>query len=206
MSWAYFADLRISLPIAAWERLQSVKPAGTTLAPGWSGLKDEHLEAAFGRPVSGDQTFAEILRWDLYSTRDALQHLETKGTTTSLRIATVLDKSLLDHAQPLAVLFEIARAEKGSGSLRLVNDGTASGEDGVELTLTAGKVKKTRLTDCWTIVEELGGELFASASSCPRRRPQRSRLQRSWLPRRRLRRRPRGRRWQRRGGDDRRVA
>jgi hypothetical protein len=176
MSWAYLADLRISLPSAAWERLQSLKPAGTTLAPGWFGLEDEELEACFGRPVSGDHRFAEVLRWDVYKRRDAIQRVEREGTTTRVRIATVLDKSMLGWAHPLAALFEIARAEKGSGSLRLVNDGTYSGEDGVELTLTAGKVEKERLTDCWSIVEELGAELFGSVRTPARRSLHRHRV------------------------------
>ena len=124
MSWAFLADLRIEIPTAAWERVRAMKPAEVTLAPGWSGLKDKGLEADFARPVTRGETFAETLAWDGYTTRDALQRVEIEGTTTKVRVVAVLDKSLLDYAHPLAALFEAARAERGSGSFRLVNDGT----------------------------------------------------------------------------------
>jgi hypothetical protein len=160
MSWGYFADLRLSLPTSAWESLQSRKPLDFRLEKGWSGLEDASLETSFGRPNTGAEDFANVLAWDCYEGPEAVKQVETNGDGTTVRVCLLLDKSLLDLAFPLASLFEAARASGGSGTLRLVNDGTYSGEDGVELELQDGAIAKKKLENCWEINERLANEIY----------------------------------------------
>ncbi len=162
MSWGYFIDLRIGLSTAAWNAVRGQKPADIALAPGWSGLKDREFEHAFSVPTTKTETFAEVLAWKCYTGKEAIERIESKAGVTTVRVCVLLDKSLLDLAYPLATLFQSARAAGGEGSLRLVNDGTSSGEDGVELALTKGAITSKPVGDCWKIVEQLGAELFGN--------------------------------------------
>jgi hypothetical protein len=161
MSWGYFADLRLSLDTAAWDQLLEQRPSAIQLDPGWSGLENKDLEEMFSRPNTGTETFAQILKWKCYTGKEAIETIETNADRTRLRVCLMLDKSLLDLAYPLATLLEAARGVGGEGSLRLVNDGTAVGEDGVELVLARGTISTQPIDDCWSIVEQLGAELFA---------------------------------------------
>lgn len=160
MSWGFFADLRLSLPDDTWELLRDRKPAAIRLEPGWSGLQDVELEAAFGAPNTSDETFAKVLRWKCYTGDQAISSVTSSENRTDLRVALLLDKSQLDLAFPLAALLSAARESGGEGSLKLVNDGTYGGEDGVELTLSDGVIAAAAVEDCWKIVATLGAEVF----------------------------------------------
>jgi hypothetical protein len=160
MSWGYFADLRLSLPTSAWSALQSKKPLEFRLDKGWSGLEDASLETRFGHPNTGVEDFAKVLAWDCYEGPEAIKDVESDGAGTTVRVCLLLDKSLLDLAFPLASLLEAARASGGTGTLRLVNDGTYSGEDGVELELRDGAIAKKKLENCWEINEALANEIY----------------------------------------------
>ena len=160
MSWAYFADLRLAVHDGAWARISARRPRDVTLAEGWSGLEEEALEEAFGRHSTKDDTFATVLRGEAYTAPETVHDITTVGDTTTVRVCLVLDKSLLDLAYPLATLLQAAREAGAEGSLRLVNDGTYAGEDGVELKLAKGKITKKKLRDSWKIVEALGAEIF----------------------------------------------
>lgn len=163
MSWGYFVELDVSLPTSALAGVRKKKPSDIALARGWSGLRDEGLEAAFGRRLTTNDTFAKTLRW-FDGGRPALpsvQREEAAGERTRLRVLTLLDKSLLDHAFPLVALLHEVRDAGGDGTLRLVNDGTSGGETGVELTITGREIVSRRLDDDWELAGRLGGELFA---------------------------------------------
>ena len=167
MSWGYFAELRVSMPTAQWRLLQKRPLAEFVLPAGWSGLKDKQLEASFLRPHSGKETLGKALGWKCYRGAEAVHQLEAGDELTSLRICLLLDKSQLELALPLAAVLEAARTSDATGSLRLVNDGTFSGEDGVEIAIAAGKRKTTRLKDCWELNEALAAELFEAIASKP---------------------------------------
>jgi hypothetical protein len=157
MSWGFFADLRLSLPTAAWTRVRARRPAEIPLAAGWSGLEDTGLEHAFGRPSTKQQTFADVLAWDW---RGAIVEVAADGGRTRVRVCAMLDKSELELAQPLAALLDAARDEGGEGSLRLVNDGTSGAENGVERTLAGGHLTSAPLEDYESILEELAVEIL----------------------------------------------
>jgi hypothetical protein len=161
MSWGYFADLRLTLATRAWKELLALKPHEVALVEGWSGLKDRELERSFARPISrGAETLASVLKLRAYRPPAALQAIETKGEQTRVRLLTLLDKSLLDLAQPLAASLTAAQAVGARGTLTLVNDGTYSGEDGVELVLDEQGITSGLIEDCWPLVDELGDLLF----------------------------------------------
>jgi hypothetical protein len=164
MSWGYFVDLKLTLKTTAWKKLRDAKPGDTALEPGWSGLEEPSLEKAFGRPWSEDESFVKILKGRAYHGEDTVLHIDEREGMTAVRICLMLDKSTLEQAYPLAALLYAAR-DAGSGSLRIVNDGTAAGEEGVEITLAKKKITKTAIEDSFVIAEELMAELYGDLVS-----------------------------------------
>jgi len=158
MSWAFLADLDVTLPAQAWTRIQAKRPRDISLAKGWSGLEEATLEDAFGRPLRSAETFAQVIAWDWG--KDAIVVDEVTGDGARVRVCAALDKSLLDMAFPLAALLEAARSEGGAGSLRLVNDGTSGAEAGSEMILAGGRIEATPLDDFEELLEELAGEML----------------------------------------------
>ncbi len=160
MSWGYFGDLRLTLATSEWARINQTKPIDIPLKAGWSGLAERNLEEAFGNAFSPQDSFAKILAGAGYHAREVVHTVATKGKATTIRICLMLEKSILEMAYPLATLFLAAQSAGGTGTLRFVNDGSASGEDGVILTLANGKITKKKIDDCWPLAEELGHELY----------------------------------------------
>jgi hypothetical protein len=158
MSWGYFVDLDVSLATDAYERILKKKPNDFALKPGWSGLEDRELEAAFGRPNTKDR-FEQVLAGEDYKTSDGLFEVERDKGKTHLRVCLLCDKSLLDLAYPLATFFEAARQEGASGTLRFISDVSSTDEDGVRLTIRGNTVKKEPIDDCESAVMELAKEI-----------------------------------------------
>jgi hypothetical protein len=176
MSWGYFVELNLTLPAATLAALKKKKPADVALPVGWSGLRDAGLETAFGRRLTTRETFARTLKWfDATPSLPALQREEAVGESTSLRVLTMLEKSVLDHAFPLAALFHAARETGGTGTLRFLHDGTSNGEAGVELTLANGEIVARRLDEEWERVGQLGEELFAKREHATTKTPKSAR-------------------------------
>lgn len=164
MSWGYFADLQLTVPTKAWAELRARTPGAVTLERGWSGLEDQELESAFSQPFAVGDTFARILAGPAFNTAEALNRAAADGAGTSARVCLMLDKSSLELAYAMAALFHAARSVDGTkGTFRLVNDGTYSGESGVVLTLSDGKIAKERIKDLFALVDELAAEIFAAA-------------------------------------------
>ncbi|MBX3273689.1 MAG: hypothetical protein KF729_25720 [Sandaracinaceae bacterium] len=166
MSWGYIADFRLTVDSAAWTRLSRLRPSEVTLRAGWSGLRDRALEEAFGRPTGRDETFAELLEWPAYH-RESVHEVALDGPTATVRVCLVLEKSQLELCQPLATLLHAAKREPATGALRLVNDGTYDGEDGVHLSLSEGEVRKTKLRHHAAALEELSTELIERLQATP---------------------------------------
>jgi hypothetical protein len=163
MSWGYFADLQLALPSEAWKQLRLQKPG--ELPRGWFGLNDAGLEKSFARPLGSKDGFAKLLEAPAYNGGETICTVEEAGGVVRVRVCLLLDKSQLELAQPLAALLEIARLHDGEGALRLVNDGTYSGEGGVAIELRSSELERRSLEDeCQEIADELAGEIFAAAT------------------------------------------
>jgi HEAT repeat protein len=162
MSWAYFADLHLTVSTPSWTRLAERKPSEISLKPGWSALSDKALEEALGAPSTKQGTFAQALANESYRGPNTVHRIVQKGAKTTVRVCLLLDKSVLDLAYPLATLLEAARDDASAkGTLRLVNDGTYSGEEGAELTLAKGRLARKRIENASLLVEDLTEEIFS---------------------------------------------
>jgi hypothetical protein len=161
-------DVRFTVADELWASILRWRPARLLLRPGWSKLKDRQLEAAFIRPVAGDETFAEVLRWTCYRPPRAVSVEHVEAGKRLLRLCTLLDRSQLELAQPLIALFGAVAQAGGDGGLRLINDGTHAGELGFALALTRGEVKARRLRpDIDDDAARLGEELVALELGTP---------------------------------------
>jgi hypothetical protein len=157
MSWGFLVDLHLKLSRDAWTRLQKRTPGETSLADGWSGLEDAGLERSFGRPWSQDATYRELL--PRYADAESIVQIDASGDPVAIRVCVIVDKSTLENAYPLAALLHAAAAEAGEGTLRLVNDGTYSGESGSVIALARGSVTAAAIADD-AVLEELSAELL----------------------------------------------
>jgi hypothetical protein len=168
MSWGYFVDLNVVMASGEWKRLCARRLGEGKLAAGWSRLEDAGLEKALGRAFSGDETFTKVLKGKAYHAEDVVHRIEDDGDVAAVRICLLLDKSLLELAYPLALIFEAARKVEGAtGTLRIVNDGSAPGENGVELSLAKKKITHKKIEDCFAVTEELMAELYGDLVSAP---------------------------------------
>ena len=168
MSWGYFVDLNLTLPQAAWKKLSNRKLGALKLKAGWSGLDDAALEKSLSRPFSETDTVAKVLKGKAYHRTDGVYRIEDSDGTTSVRVCILLDKSLLELAYPLAgLLYAAAETAAAKGSLRIVNDGTAPGEDGSIVSLAKKKLTKTKIDDREAIAEELMADLYGDLVSGP---------------------------------------
>jgi hypothetical protein len=168
MSWGYIVDLKLTLPSAAWKALRKRRACDVCIAPGWSKLADKRLEARFADGWGERATFDTMLRDKAYRGADTIRRLEETSSTATIRVCVLCDKSTLDWAYPLVALLHAARDARAMGTLRIVNDGTAPGEDGVVLTLAKGKLKATRAFDREAICEEVFAELRSARPASPK--------------------------------------
>ncbi len=154
MSWGYYLDLELSLPTAEWTRLQSTK--GGVLPAKWWGFKNADLEDLYGGLDDYDDvTFKKVFTFWTDGKSAAKSVTESKGTTT-VKLTVVIDRGGdTQVVKPVAAFFDAAAAV-GSGRIRLVNDGSASGENGVEVTIADGVLVRSKVVD-----RELRDTLFA---------------------------------------------
>ena len=168
MSWGYFVDLNITLPSEAWKKISEQKLGGRKLKSGWSGFEDAALEKAFVRPFSEDATVAKVLKGKAYHGTETVHRIEAHGKDTSVRVCLLLDKSTLELAYPLVLAFQsAAELAAAHGSLQIVNDGTAPGENGALLSLAKRKIKRTKIDDSFAVTEQLMAELYGDLVSAP---------------------------------------
>ncbi len=105
-----------------------------------------------------DMTIGEAVA--LFAQSESIGKVSAAGDATTLRMCRLLDRGGDPSiAKPIAALVEAAKST-ARGTLRLVNDGTYSGEDGVEITVAGGVLSRTALEDCLELVTELGTEIF----------------------------------------------
>lgn len=165
MSWGFFVDLDLTLPTKEWERLKKTRTGDHAVSPGWWGLKERELESMFLRSDLDDLKLGKLLDW--FANGSSIRQVSEQAGSTHVRLLTLLDRSGDPHiAKTIAALVEGARAS-GKGRVRLINDGTYSGEDGVLVRLEAGEIVRARVADSNPIAEKLGAELFEGASVAP---------------------------------------
>lgn len=160
MSWGFFLEATLTMKAAQWKSLARARPRDFVTPLGWWGFKDRELERrfidAYG-DVSRGLTFAALVK---RFGKNGVGEVKVLGGVAKVRILTLLDRSGdTDIARGVAALFEAAVGAEGAVSL--VNDGTYSGEDGVTVTRRDGRLVRSRVKDCNTLIDGLGAELFS---------------------------------------------
>ena len=132
--------------------------------PGWWGFEDPELDAMFSSSEGDDVVVGEMIA-TYADSAEALGHVTTEGDTTTIRVVAHLDRGGDPCvAKAFAALVDAAQA-RAEGRLRLVNDGTYSGEDGVSVLVGGGALKRERVEDCNELVEELGMQIYGELES-----------------------------------------
>lgn len=161
MSWGYFLDLDLTLPTADWTRIAATRSGDHAIPAEWWGFEDRALADMFGGSDFDDMTIGKAVA--LFARPESIGRVEANGDETTLRLCQLLDRggdpSL---AKPIAALVEAAKST-ARGALRLVNDGSYSGEGGIVVRVEGGTLARERLDDdIWPIVEQLGAEIFGA--------------------------------------------
>jgi hypothetical protein len=158
MSWGYFLDLNLTLPSSDWMRLAQTKTSDHAIDASWWGFREASLGHMFTAADFDDMTIGDAVA--LFRRDESICNVSAAGNETTVRLCQLLDKGGDPSiAKPIAALVEAARST-ARGTLRLINDGTYSGEDGVEITADAGQLSRKAITDCQTYSMKLGAEIF----------------------------------------------
>lgn len=158
MSWGYFLDLNLTLPTSEWKRLGKTKTGDHHIAPEWWGLAEAGLAERFTAPDFDRTTLAQAIA--TFRREEAIGKVEVAGANTKIRVCALLDRGGDPGiAKSIAALVDAAKA-KAKGTLRLVNDGSYAGEDGVEITVARGKLSRKAITDCVEYSQKLGTEIL----------------------------------------------
>jgi hypothetical protein len=158
MSWGYFLDLNLTIPTPEWERVAQTKTSDHAIAASWWGFQDKVLGEMFSAPEFDDMTIGEAVA--LFDRTDSIGKVAVEGDKTTIRLCQLLDRGGEPSiAKSVAALVD---ATKGSatGTLRLVNDGSYSGEDGVEINATYGALSRTHITGSNELAMKLGSEIY----------------------------------------------
>jgi hypothetical protein len=159
MSWGYFLDLELSVPTAAWKRLQAIE--GRALPSGWWGFRGADLEKRFGAgPTFDNVTFKRALAF-FKDGKSCSKHVSEANGRTTVRLTTLLDRGGdTQVARPIAAAFDAAAKDGGAGHIQLVNDGSAPGEPGVVIAIASGALVRERLVDAADRREALSAAVF----------------------------------------------
>ena len=159
MGWAYFLDLELRVPAAAWPALEAATPSRQGIALGWWGFADAALEQPFVADDCNDMTAASALAAFLYV--QGVCKIDRGGEVT-VRMCTLLDERSESYlVKPLAALIDAARGV-GTGRIALVNDGTHPGEGGVSVMVTGATVTRERIADPAPLAERLATQVFGA--------------------------------------------
>ncbi len=154
MSWGYFLDLELTLPTADWDALQRTTAAD--LPKQWWGFAEADLEDTFGNAGFESAMFHKVFGFWTHG-ESCVKTVVEADNQTSVHLISHLDKGGdTQVAGTLAAMFEAASKVGGTGRIRLVNDGSYSGEDGVEVTIVDGRLVRSRIEGSNEIAEELG--------------------------------------------------
>ncbi len=158
MSWGYFLDLNLTIPTSDWERVAQTKTYEHGIAAGWWGFKDKQLGEMFSASEFDDMTIGEVVA--LFNRIESIGKVDVNGDTTTIRLCQLLDRGGEPSiAKSVAALVDAAK-ESANGTLRLVNDGSYSGEDGVEIVAADGRLSRSHIEGSNDIAMKLGSEIY----------------------------------------------
>lgn len=158
MSWGYFLEFELTVSTDDWATLEKVTGAG--LSAQWWGFEDADLEHTFGNAGFENATFKKI--WGYWTHgQSCMKAVVEAGGKTSVHLVAHLDKGGdTQVAGVVAAMFEEAAKLGGTGRIRLVNDGSYSGEDGVEVAIVDGRLVRSKVEGSNEIAEELGMAVY----------------------------------------------
>jgi hypothetical protein len=158
MSWGYFLDLNLTVPTSEWERVAQTKTSDHAIGAGWWGFKDKVLGEMFSASEFDDMTIGEVIA--LFNRTESIGKVDVNGDTTTIRLCQLLDRGGEPSiAKSVAALVDAAK-DSASGTLRLVNDGSYSGEDGVEIVASDGRLSRSHIEGSNDIAMKLGSEIY----------------------------------------------
>lgn len=158
MSWGFFLDLDLTLPTSEWARLAPTKTSDHRIAAGWWGFQDPSLGKMFTAADFDDTKLGEAV--ELFNRAESIGTVTEAGGETTLRLCQLLDRGGDPSiAKCIAALVDASKAS-ARGRLRLVNDGTYSGEGGVEIIVADGRLARASVEDSFVIVLQLGAEVY----------------------------------------------
>lgn len=158
MSWGFFLDLDLTLPTSEWTRLAQMKTGDHRIEATWWGFADKQLGRMFTTADFDETTIGDAVA--MFKAPESIGTVTTAGDETTLRLCQLLDRGGDPSiAKCIAALVEASKA-KARGTLRLINDGTYSGEDGVAIVVSNGRLVRSLLEDSFPMVEQLGAELY----------------------------------------------
>jgi hypothetical protein len=158
MSWGYFLELNLTLPTVDWDTLQRITSA--ELSPQWWGFEEAGLEHTFGNAGFENAMFHKVFKFWTHG-QSCVKEVVEDGDLTSVHLILHLDKSGdTQVAGTLAAMVEAAAKVGGTGRIRLVNDGSYSGEDGVEVAIDDGRLVRSKIDGSNEIADELGAAVY----------------------------------------------
>ena len=160
MSWGYFLDLHLTLPTADWTRIAETRVGDHPLAASWWGFEEAALGEMFTGADFDDMTIGDAVA--LFARVESIGTVNVMGSETELRLCQLVDRGGDPSiAKPIAVLVDAAQST-AQGTLRMVNDGSYSGEGGVEITASGGALSRKAIEDFMPFVMKLGAEIYGA--------------------------------------------
>jgi hypothetical protein len=158
MSWGYFLDLNLTIPTSEWERVAQTKTSDHAIGAGWWGFKDKVLGEMFSASEFDEMTIGEVI--GLFNRVESIGKVDINGDMTTIRLCQLLDRGGEPSiAKSVAALVDAAK-ESATATLRLVNDGSYSGEDGVEIVAADGQLSRSLIEGSNDIAMRLGSEIY----------------------------------------------
>jgi hypothetical protein len=160
MSWGYFLDLNLTVPTSEWKRLAQTNTGDHGVDASWWGFNDEGLGQMFTGDDFDSMSIGEVV--ELFNRDESIGRVETDGDTTTIRLAQLIDKSSDTSIAKVAAALVDAAKDTAAGTLRMINDGSYSGEDGVEIIAADGELSRKRLTDALKLAMKVGAEIYGA--------------------------------------------
>ena len=160
MSWGYFLDLNLTIPTSEWERVAQTKTSDHDIGAGWWGFKDKVLGEMFSASEFDDMTIGEVVA--LFDRTESIGKVDVDGDTTTIRLCQLLDRGGEPSIAKLVAALVDASKDSANATLRLINDGSYSGEDGVEIVAADGKLARSHITGSMEIAMKLGSEIYST--------------------------------------------
>jgi hypothetical protein len=160
MSYGFLFDLHLELATSTLATLDSLRAIDHPLT-NWPSDQVEAAELFGPHDELWALPFRQIL--DAPDLGTPRSKAITKGDTVTIDHAFALDKSQLELGAVLGPMLAAVAALGGSGSLRIVNDGTYVGAEGWELTIVGGAVATAAIEDVVDDIDAAREELVAKA-------------------------------------------